>query len=352
MEPNSKTEFYRQYYSNNITPSPKPQNPYHGYVKDIRYSSTILGFCIIIYIASTYFVSSAATAIAMGINIMLTGFGSMSLSTTTQYAINLISYVFCYTVPFLTYGFIISIPRRVALPLKKTNFSMTVSAVFIGLGASVIGSWVTQIIYSVMNLFGVYPISPDFTSPVEPAAAILNVISIVIVAPIFEELVFRGVIMQSFRRYGDKFALVISALLFALFHGNLVQAPNAFIMGLVIGFFVLKTGSLWTGISIHFANNLISTIFNEITVNIPVAAQNATYMILQVIYCILGVIGVSLIVTRSGFNLQNFLHINKNSKGQPYVPDSQKYLGFFTSPVMIVVMIIFLFFLVANVGLV
>ena len=81
--------------------------------------------------------------------------------------------------------------------------------------------------------------------------AILYIINGVVLPAFIEEIVFRGAIMQSLRRFGDGFALLVSSVLFAVVHGNFVQAPYAFLMGLVIGYFVLRTGSLWAGIFIH-----------------------------------------------------------------------------------------------------
>ena len=66
--------------------------------------------------------------------------------------------------------------------------------------------------------------------------------------------------MGNLRKYGDKFALLASALVFAVMHGNLVQAPFALIAGFGLGYLSIKTGTIWTGIAIHAANNLISVI--------------------------------------------------------------------------------------------
>ena len=52
-------------------------------------------------------------------------------------------------------------------------------------------------------------------------------------------------------------AFFLSALLFALAHLSLISGCNAFVMGLIIGYFVIKTGSLWTGILMHFFINTV-----------------------------------------------------------------------------------------------
>ena len=75
-------------------------------------------------------------------------------------------------------------------------------------------------------------------------------------APISEEILFRGLILRSIQPYGKKFAIFSSALLFGLFHGNLSQAPFAFIVGLVLGYVTVEHNIGWAMV-LHMFNNLI-----------------------------------------------------------------------------------------------
>ena len=78
----------------------------------------------------------------------------------------------------------------------------------------------------------------------------------------------RGVVLQSLRRYGERYALVVSSLIFALMHGNMTQAPFAFMLGLVIGRIVLETESMWTGILIHVINNSYAVLMTAVGDNL------------------------------------------------------------------------------------
>lgn len=75
-------------------------------------------------------------------------------------------------------------------------------------------------------------------------------------APISEEILFRGLILRSVEPYGKKFAIFSSALLFGLFHGNLSQAPFAFVVGLVLGYVTVEHNIVWAMV-LHMFNNLI-----------------------------------------------------------------------------------------------
>ena len=54
-------------------------------------------------------------------------------------------------------------------------------------------------------------------------------------APLWEELLFRGFVLRTLRPFGKRFAILGSAVLFGLFHGNLIQTPYAFLIGLLLG---------------------------------------------------------------------------------------------------------------------
>lgn len=77
-----------------------------------------------------------------------------------------------------------------------------------------------------------------------------------ILAPIWEELLFRGYILRSLRPYGKRFAVLGSALLFGLFHGNLLQTPYAVLMGLLLGYVTVEYSLVWS-ILLHMFNNLV-----------------------------------------------------------------------------------------------
>ncbi len=81
---------------------------------------------------------------------------------------------------------------------------------------------------------------------------------VAVIAPIVEELIFRGIILQGLRRnYNSFVAVFMSALLFALYHLNPWQFPATFILGLLLGAIVLKTNSVVLSILGHSINNLL-----------------------------------------------------------------------------------------------
>jgi uncharacterized protein len=82
------------------------------------------------------------------------------------------------------------------------------------------------------------------------------ILKIAIMAPIIEEMIFRGVIMHGLMRNYSKFtAVFVSALLFALFHLNPWQFPATFVLGIVLGILMLRTRNIYLCILGHAINN-------------------------------------------------------------------------------------------------
>lgn len=77
----------------------------------------------------------------------------------------------------------------------------------------------------------------------------------VLIAPVVEEVVFRGAVQRWLLPWGRGFALFTSAALFGLMHSNLVQLPVAFACGLLFGY-IAQRFSLRASIAAHAANNL------------------------------------------------------------------------------------------------
>lgn len=80
--------------------------------------------------------------------------------------------------------------------------------------------------------------------------------AVVIIAPLFEEWICRGLIFGSLRsRYGVVRSVVLSALVFGLMHVQPVPVLNAFVLGLVLAFIYHKTNSLWSSVILHALYN-------------------------------------------------------------------------------------------------
>lgn len=90
-----------------------------------------------------------------------------------------------------------------------------------------------------------------------------------LLAPMAEEVVFRGAILGSLLKWSKRpwLAVVISALLFSLSHGNPEQMPHAFLIGILLGWMYYRTGSIVPTITYHWVNNTIAYVSYNVMPN-------------------------------------------------------------------------------------
>lgn len=141
----------------------------------------------------------------------------------------------------------------------KKEAKMTASAFFCLLvliaGAQMVSSLWIGTLETIMNQFDRSVL--DFLESVSGDSNTFSMfLYSAILAPVSEEILFRGYVLRSLRPYGKRFAIFGSALLFGLFHGNLLQAPYAFLAGLVLGYAAAEYSILWS-VLLHMFNNLV-----------------------------------------------------------------------------------------------
>ncbi len=204
--------------------------------------------------------------------------------------------VFCVVLPLVIVHLISVRIFHYNLPYGKIRKgSSFVPAMLIGLGMSVHGNYVSLIFSSITkNLFQATPTgSPSDVTSVSQISFVgflVSVVSTAVMPALAEEFAIRGVIMQPLRRYGDRFAIVISAAVFSLIHGNFEQIPFAFVVGLALGYVVIRTGSLWTGVVLHFINNFWAVCSEYLYYLLPDEVYAVCYFGANLAICIAAVI--------------------------------------------------------------
>ncbi len=91
------------------------------------------------------------------------------------------------------------------------------------------------------------------------SSVIPRILYVGILAPIFEELIFRKLLIDHLLPRGKFFAIIVSALSFGLFHGNFNQFFFATLLGLVFGYVYVKTGKIYYSMGFHFIINMTTT---------------------------------------------------------------------------------------------
>ena len=89
----------------------------------------------------------------------------------------------------------------------------------------------------------------------------------VICAPFVEEMIFRKILIDRISKYGNKTAILISGIMFGLFHGNFTQAFYAAMLGMLFAFIYIRTGRIQYTIILHMCVNFWGTVMPYLTLH-------------------------------------------------------------------------------------
>jgi len=123
--------------------------------------------------------------------------------------------------------------------------------------ANILTMLVTVLITQFADLNDSFNTVTSIQPPDMPSAWFL-LFTLVVIAPVFEEFIFRGVLMDALKPYGNGFAIFVTGILFGLYHGNFNQLFYTAVIGIALGYIGNVTNSI-------FATTIIHAMFNSIS---------------------------------------------------------------------------------------
>ena len=234
--------------------------------KEIRRLSNFSSLPVLIFVL---FMQLSASAIQIGVS-LLERFAHIALPEQLVY---MIMYIFVYPIGGSLAALIFYKTRKRETGLRlsqafcrpQMNAGWIIKYMIITWGLSLLMSIITNIILQLLKSLlhlNFSDISFDFGDGV--GGFIVSFVSLCIFAPIFEEIIFRSAVYRHTEIMGQSFAVVFSAIVFALMHGNLEQLPYTFVMGLWFAYLFAKTRSLLIPMLLHFLTNTTTVIFTSI----------------------------------------------------------------------------------------
>lgn len=271
-------------------------------------SVSIIGGIII----SVFYVINEMSNISGGVNPSssdLDGLLEFTVSLTNVFL--LISSILTVLILFLIYK-IRKKNCKEELQIKKTNSFNICFAIILGISCWLFNSGVLSLIDEAGLFTSQFDYMENMLAPLSSGSIIISIIAVGIVAPFAEEFLFRGVIYNTLsKKISIKWTIIIQAILFGVFHFNLVQGAYATLLGLVFGYITYKTKSLWPAIIVHMVNNLIATIAPYVLSES--FGGNTVYIIFSIIGAIGVTIGLLLTKNKNANNDEDFAFTNSNN---------------------------------------
>ncbi len=289
------------------------------------------------FIGAVLFAMLCAHQLIGAVNSILVTFGVLKtnlplygLSNTAYCLLQMLWYVLYIPVPALVIG-MLTRNAPSPFPVKRMPITDLIAMAFTGMAFAVLANLATSWLMVFLEAFGI-PI-PTFPETVEPTAESLwlNIVSTAVLPALAEEIVFRAYVQGALRRCGTTASVVLSAALFALFHGNILQVPFAFLMGLILGWLFARTGSILPSVLLHFGNNLMAVLVDYLSVKYPDLQGGGSVMLLFSAVLLLGMIGLAALLSR-----KNSAVLTAGGNGTSLLSASGRVTAPFSSPLLIV----------------
>ena len=168
------------------------------------------------------------------------------------------SFLIYYLLSMGSAFFIANFNRKKWTGVSDYNFGFSTGKIMILISVAVIALQI-GVIVPIVNLIPM----PEFMEKIflefSKRNGIFSFMAIVIAAPVLEELIFRGIILDGFlKKYSPLKAILVSSILFGVLHLNPWQFVAALIAGIFSGWVYYETKKLTLSILIHFVNNLVA----------------------------------------------------------------------------------------------
>lgn len=154
--------------------------------------------------------------------------------------------------------------------------------------------WIGNITGTIITNLLSFTIQNDIANPIQnlinSTDLWLNLILISLIGPIFEEIIFRKILIDRTIKYGPLASILVSAIIFGLIHGNLNQFCYTVLVGGFFAYVYIKTGQIKYSIGLHIILNMLGSVLSMIVNNSAVNLSNAfntTDLAILVFYFIL-----------------------------------------------------------------
>ncbi|MDU1313655.1 MAG: CPBP family intramembrane glutamic endopeptidase [Clostridium septicum] len=193
--------------------------------------------------------------------------------------------------------------------LKKTKSCNIIGAIILGFFAWIFNSSWVGFLQTLDQFKEAFNVMDQMLSGVGSGNIFVAILVVGIIAPIAEEFIFRGVIYRALKKNMSIVStIIIQAILFGIFHGNLIQGMYTIPLALVLGYVTYRTNSLLPAIMIHIVNNTAATVMPMFLTGVDIT------MPLVIILFILGLLGVILplrfIIKKNPKKIDSYTNIN------------------------------------------
>jgi len=121
-------------------------------------------------------------------------------------------------------------------------------------------SALNSIVYYILQFIGDGPEGSSIPVPQNLEEVILSIVVIAVAPALCEEILHRGILLKAYEYRGTMKAVVISGIMFGFFHFDITNLLGPIFLGVLFGYYVVRTNSIFAGTIAHFMNNFLATV--------------------------------------------------------------------------------------------
>ena len=232
---------------------------------------------------------------------------------SNQTIMTFFSAIWTYLLPLPIFIYIMRKTEAKTLEKHKMTVKTFVICISITMFLMWIGNIMGVIITSGIGSLIQHEVANPIHDVINNSGLVANLIIITTIAPIFEELIFRKLLIDRTIKYGGTISVLLSGLLFAFFHGNLNQFFYAFLLGGFFAIIYIKTGQIKYTIGLHMIINFIGSVVSLFVsqplmdlANGSVISPTSTFGVILYILITLGLTVMGLIYSIKYFDKSQF----------------------------------------------
>ena len=245
--------------------------------KGIRKAALITGLSVLILMGVSFFWATAYFFVMGRLGIDYNRALEIVSDPAVMQVVQIIISTLMFSVPFIIVFKANRISISETVPLGKPKKGNRLAMFFIGLSLCAFANIANSYAGYFFSSFGINYNVDYGENPSGIFGFLLSFLATAVVPAFMEEFACRGLIMGILRKYGDGFAVLMTAAVFGLMHGNFDQMPFAFMVGLALGYIVVQTNSLWIAVAVHGTNNFVSVAFTYLLSPLSADIQNLIY---------------------------------------------------------------------------
>lgn len=171
-----------------------------------------------------------------------------------------------FLVPAIIFKMITKIPSKVAFPTSPYNNGLAVSSVLIMVVVTILGRMSSSLFSIFLQVFHLDSVYMYIYPSSDIRVMIISAVSHCIIIPIVSEILLRGVILQTFRQFGDSFAIVVTCVISTFMYYDIANMGYILCSSALISILTIRSGSIRTAIYMKICCDSLNYILSMLSV--------------------------------------------------------------------------------------